>query len=131
MKKIISLLFLMSFIASSYAQPQFTKGSDYCSYKKMHNPNPILDLGDSPNTPKHKFDVLDYKLNLDIRACFLSPYPKSFTGVEIIKFRVDTALNSIQLNAVNTSLQINSVGMSGFIIYTYKQYIDCEFEQDL
>ncbi len=103
----------MSFIASSYAQPQFTKGSDYCSYKKMHNPNPILDLGDSPNTPKHKFDVLDYKLNLDIRSCFLSPYPKSFTAVEVIKFRVDTALNSIQLNAVNTSLQINSVGMSG------------------
>jgi len=102
----------MSFFASSYAQPQFTKGADYCSYKKTHNPNPILNLGDSPNTPKHKFDVLDYKLNLDIRSCFLSPYPKSFTGVEVIKFRVDTALNSIQLNAVNTSLQINSVGMS-------------------
>jgi aminopeptidase N len=114
MKKTIPLLFLLSFMATSlFAQPQFTKGSDYCSYKKMHNPNPILDIGDSPNTPKHKFDVLDYKLNLDIRSCFISPYPRSFTGVEVIKFRVDTALNSIQLNAINTSLQINSVGMSG------------------
>jgi aminopeptidase N len=114
MKKTIPLLFLLSFTVSAlFAQPQFTKGSDYCSYKKMHNPNPIFNLGDSPNTPKHKFDVLDYKLNLDIRSCFISPYPKSFTGVEIVKFRVDTALNSIQLYAVNTSLQINSVGMSG------------------
>ena len=117
MKKIIPLLLLLSFWTASlyaqYNQPVFTKGSDYCSYKKMHNPNPILTLGDSPNTPKHKFDVLNYQLNLDIRSCFISPYPKSFTAVEVIKFRVDTALNSIQLNAFNSSLQITGVSMSG------------------
>jgi aminopeptidase N len=116
MKKIIPILLLISFwTASLYAQynhPVFTKGSDYCSYKKMHNPNPLLSLGDSPNTPKHKFDVLNYQLNLDIRSCFISPYPKSFTAVEVIKFRVDTALNSITLNAVNSSLQITGVSMS-------------------
>ena len=67
----------------------------------------------SVHTPKHKFDVLDYKLNVDIYNSFLSPYPKSFTGSVIIKFRVDTALNSITLNAVNTSLQINTVSMAG------------------
>jgi aminopeptidase N len=67
----------------------------------------------SNNTPKHKFDVLDYKINADIYNSFISPYPKSFTGSVIIKFRVDTALNSITLNAVNTSLQINAVSMAG------------------
>ena len=67
----------------------------------------------STNTPKHKFDVLDYKINADIYNSFINPYPKSFTGSVIIKFRVDTALNSITLNAVNTSLQINSVSIAG------------------
>jgi len=67
----------------------------------------------STNTPKHKFDVLDYKINVDIYNSFFSPYPKSFIGSVIIKFRVDTALNSITLNAVNTSLQINAVSMAG------------------
>ncbi len=121
MKKIIPLLLLMSFFASSYAQPQFTKGSDYCSYKKRNAPYQFY-LGDSPNTPKHKFDVLDYKLNLDIRSCFLSPFPRSFTGSVIVKFRVDTALNSITLNAVNTSLQITAVSMSG-VSFTHSSNI--------
>ena len=72
----------------------------------------------STNTPKHKFDVLDYKINVDIYNSFTSPYPKSFTGSVIVKFRIDTALNAITLNAVNTSLQINAVSMAG-ISYTH------------
>jgi aminopeptidase N len=79
----------------------------------MHSPNFYLTDNDSPNSPKHKFDVLDYKLNLDIRNCFLPPYPRSYAANEIVKFRVDTALNSITLNAVNTSLVVDSVRMSG------------------
>ncbi len=67
----------------------------------------------SPNTPKHKFDVLDYKINVNIYNCFLTPFPRTFAGYVIVKFRVDTALSSITLNAVNTSLQINSVSMAG------------------
>ncbi|HJY64824.1 MAG TPA: M1 family aminopeptidase, partial [Ignavibacteria bacterium] len=81
--------------------------------KKISNPNLVLPDMDSPNSPKHKFDVIDYKLNLDIWSCFISPYPRSFTASAIVKFRVDTALSSIELNAVNTSLQIVSVGMNG------------------
>jgi aminopeptidase N len=93
--------------------PQFQTGHEYCSWKKTHSPEPILSLGDSPNTPKHKFDVLKYTLWLDIRSCFISPYPHSYNAWEIIQFRVDTALNSITLNAINTSLQINTVSMAG------------------
>lgn len=91
---------------------QEMSGSEMCSIRKRSNPNPILNNGDSPNTPRHKYDVLNYRLNLDIRNCFLSPYPHNFTGSEIITFRIDTALNSITLNAVNTSLAIDSVGLS-------------------
>ena len=113
MKQNLFSIFLAVFLSSTLiAQPFFEKGSDYCSYKKMNSPNRFI-LGDSPNSPKHTFDVLDYKMNFDIRSCFISPYPKSFTASIIVKFRVDTALSAITLNAINTSMTINSVGMSG------------------
>ncbi|MEO8167458.1 MAG: M1 family aminopeptidase, partial [bacterium] len=67
----------------------------------------------SQNTPRHSFDVLNYKLNLDIYNCFLSPYPKSFTASNEITFRVDTMLQSIGLDATNASLTIDSVAMAG------------------
>jgi aminopeptidase N len=63
--------------------------------------------------PLHSFDVIDYKLDLDIYNCFLSPYPKSFKGSVLVTFKVDSTLNSISLNAVNTSLVIDSVRLSG------------------
>ncbi|MBK7380207.1 MAG: hypothetical protein IPJ03_14655 [Ignavibacteriales bacterium] len=53
-------------------------------------------------------------LNLDIYNNFLSPYPKSLKENEILTFEVDSTLNSIKLNAVNTSLQIDSVDIMGF-----------------
>jgi hypothetical protein len=88
------------------------KGSVQCSMRKssmVFAPEP----GDSPNSPRHAFDVLNYKLNLDIRNCFISPYPKSFGASNEMTFRVDTALGSIALNAVNTSLVIDSVRFPG------------------
>lgn len=68
---------------------------------------------DSPNNPKHKFDVLNYKIYVDIRNCFISPYPKNFNGNVTVRFRVDSVLNSIQLNAVNTSILVNNVSLAG------------------
>jgi aminopeptidase N len=63
--------------------------------------------------PKHAFDVLKYTFNLDLRNCFFPPFPKTFKAWVQVDFRVDTALNSIQLNADNTSLAIDSVRLSG------------------
>jgi aminopeptidase N len=60
-------------------------------------------------TPRHSFDVLNYKLYFDIYNCFKTPYPKTFIANNIIYFRVDSTLNSIKLNAVNTSLTVDSV----------------------
>lgn len=64
----------------------------------------------SQNTsPKHSFDVLNYKLYFNIYNCFKTPFPKSFNATNEIYFRVDSTLNTIRLNAVNTSLVIDSV----------------------
>lgn len=106
----VSVMLLLNSII--FSQLTFQKGSEMCSYRKSHLPY-IMDLGDSPNSPKHTFDVLDYKLNIDIRSSFISPYPKSFTASVKVKFRIDTALSVINLNAVNTSIVVNSVGLSG------------------
>ena len=103
-------LFLPLVVLAQDAIPD--RGSAMCSQKKAraeYTPLPMM----SPGSPRHSYDVLDYNLDLDIYACFLSPYPKSFSGREIITFRVDSALSSIALNAVNTSLVIDSVGLAG------------------
>ena len=115
MKKMILCLFAVSFLYSTvFAQNNLQKGEHFCSHKRLNSPNLSVQFdSDSPNSPMHKFDVLDYKIYVDIRSCFISPYPKNFDGNVTVKFRVDSALNSIQLNAVNTSIVVSSVSMSG------------------
>ncbi len=112
MKNILTNLLIIFITVSlnSFAQDD-TRGSSYCSHKKMNSP--LMNIENILTAPLHSFDVLDYKLDLDLYNCFISPYPKSFTGSVIITFKVDSALNSISLNAINTSLVIQSVGLSG------------------
>jgi len=113
MKCLFYFLSLFIFISFSLHGQSFKKkGSDLCSQKKMNSPLQLLsdNLG---TTGAHSFDMLDYNLNLDIYKCFLSPYQSSYTGTEIITLLADSSINSIQLNAVNTSLQIDSVRLSG------------------
>jgi len=107
---IFLILFLSPFILLS--QTENKKGSELCSERKRSLGHEFTEH-DSPNSPKHSFDVLDYKLNLDIRSCFITPYPRSFTGSIIVKFRIDSSLSTINLNALNSSLVISSVGLSG------------------
>lgn len=109
----ITILFAL-IVQFTYAQDYSVtpKGKDYCSQKKM-NSN-LIDLGYNILADiKHSFDVLDYKLNMDIYSCFISPYPKSFSCKEIITLKADSNITYIDLNAVNTSLTIDSVGLSG------------------
>ena len=116
MKKSTLLFFIIPFIyvGMSLAQDVSSQGSYQCYLKKTSMKSaPELNLGDSPNTPRHAFDVLNYKLNLDIRNCFITPFPKSYSATNEVRFLVDTALSSITLNAVNTSLTIDSVRLAG------------------
>lgn len=114
MNKFFIVILLLLFCALINAQDLKMSGSYICSQKKMNTPyNPVISYINSPGSPLHKFDVSDYKIFVDIRRCFLSPYTKRFNGYVIITFRVDTALSSINLDAVNTSITINSVSLSG------------------
>jgi len=114
MNRLLLLCIWTSLLISSVvlAQDNTQRGSRECSSKKSMAPYTPY-LNDSPNTPRHSFNVLNYKLDVDIRNCFLSPYPKSFSATNEMRFRVDTALSSITLNAVNTSLTIDSVKLAG------------------
>ncbi len=108
MKKllIICLALAISTIAAAQDYSGMT-GADICSQKKSNSMH-INPLELSPNTPRHAYDVLNYKLNLDIYNCFKNSV-RSFTGTEQMTFKVDSTLSSIQMNAVYTSLVIDSV----------------------
>jgi aminopeptidase N len=115
MKK-IAILFLLSVLLIDISPAQVNgpmSGSDFCSRKKS-SPNYLgvqskNNLADLP----HSYDVLDYKLNLDIYDCFFSPYSHYYRAKNTITFKVDSALNSISLNSVSTSMVIDSVRLAG------------------
>lgn len=113
MKK-LTILFLLLLFGASFAQWNEMSGSEMCSQRKSSMPNPLPTLfGDSQNSPRHKYDVLNYNIYVDIRNCFFSPYPRSFTGDVVMTFRVDSVLSSITLNAVNSAIVVTSVGLAG------------------
>ena len=105
-------LFSLFLSPVSYSQQEINRGSTICSEKKSRAGYISRNEFDSPNTPRHNFDVLNYELRLDIYNCFISPYPHSFSGSNKVKFLVDTALSQITLNANNTSLAIDSIRLN-------------------
>jgi hypothetical protein len=54
------------------------------------------------------FDILHYKLNLDLYNCFISPFAQSFKGFAKIKIKADTEINDIVLDASSHSIEIDS-----------------------
>jgi len=112
MKRAITIFAFFTFVIFVSGQNNFNeKGSHFCSQKKSSAKNQIRELT-SENSPGHNFDVLNYTLEFDLWHNFQSPYPQTFTATEVITFKVDTALNIIKLNALNTSLLIQSVSLS-------------------
>jgi aminopeptidase N len=105
-----------------YSQSNYNEsGAYYCSQKKQLSPSNIEQYA-GPNTPQHSFDVKQYTMNVDFYNNFFAPYPHDFTADLVVSFEVDSTLNSISLNAVNTSLQINEVGLAG-ISFTHSANI--------
>jgi len=105
----VTLITILAGSALLAQNPQLPAGAEYCSHKKILGTNLAKSGNFSPNSPKHSFDVLNYTLNLDIFDCFASPYSQYFTGSNTISLQVDSTLNQITLNAVNSSLVIDSV----------------------
>lgn len=109
------LFLLLNFILISnlFSQEiQIPKGSKYC-YEKKINQQSLVQFNLMSPPPTHSFDVLDYKLDIDIYNCFLSPYPKNFSGIEVITIKADSTINSVKLDASNSSLIIDGVGLAG------------------
>jgi aminopeptidase N len=83
-------------------------------------PESVIKPGDTADFyTKHSYDVLKYRLGIDLFPCYQTPFPKTFAANEIITLRIDSALSSIFLNANVQSLAIDSVNMAG-ISFTHQ-----------
>jgi len=125
MKRIASLLFLLVIVtAFSSAQNQMSeKGSYNCAMKKSGSRTILTNKPfNVASGPVHSYDITKYKMDVNLYSCYSPPYPKSFSASVIITFKVDTALNSIKLNANGTSLTIDSVSLAG-VSYAHSQDI--------
>lgn len=114
--KIFTLLLLLFVYSLSIAQTSDVSGAYECSHGKMNRQFTPQSTDLSPNSPVHSFNVLEYKLNIDIYNCFITPFPKSFTGTNQMTFRVDSVINSIKLNANNTSLGIDTIKIGATVL---------------
>lgn len=111
-----TIIFLILAVGKLISQQNSTsilekRGYEYCAERKSSLDFSNVEL--SANSPRHSFDVLNYTLDLDLYGNFISPYPKSFTGSVVVTFRIDSSLNTIKLDALNTSLAIDSVRLNG------------------
>lgn len=114
MKTKLSLILCLLLSITVYSQDFSTmKGSEICSHNKSKKfKSHRLNLK-SANTPTHSFDALNYELNIDLYQNFNYPYPKNYNAEVKLRFQVKAVLNSIDLDAVNSSIDIHSVGLSG------------------
>ncbi|MCE1164773.1 MAG: T9SS type A sorting domain-containing protein [Bacteroidetes bacterium] len=121
MKKLIFSVFLLALFTTGLIAQDFNNmtGAQICSMRRSKTHLPETDFLYSPNTPRHSFDVQNYKLNVDLYACYFSPYPKSFKASNTMTFKVDSTLSSINLNANNTSLTIDSIRLVGGPVLVY------------
>ncbi len=62
---------------------------------------------------KHLYDAINYKVEMDIFDCHKSPFPRTFSAKMTLTVKADSILSQIMLNAANSSLEIDSVGMAG------------------
>ena len=100
----ISILLIITFEAKS--QDNSYKFHESKSRKNIPLEQPLI-------TPHNPFNILNYKLNIDLYNNFISPYPRTYNAVETVTFLADSVLNYFHLDAVNTSLMIDSVALSG------------------
>ncbi len=111
-KSILTYLATILFLSQLLAQTHEQSGAYLCSQKKQYT-HSYSGSYRGPNSPSHSFDVLKYIMNIDLSNQFDSPYPQNFNADIIVRFKVDSVLSSIKLDAVNTSLAINSIGLAG------------------
>ncbi len=109
----ICLLALLTL--NSLAQQPFATGAAICSDGKQHRPSlPMrFEKRQSPGSPTHSFDVLHYALDLDLFKNYTTPFPRTFSGSVTVTLRADSSISSVALDAVNTSITVDSVRLAG------------------
>ena len=110
----VAILFILQFDISI---AQTLSGSERCAISKIQSN--ILSPANFTITPHNPFNITNYELEIDLYDNFTNPFPKTYSAVETVTFRVDTALNSINLDAVNSSLEIDSVSLAA-ISFTHE-----------
>ena len=113
MKSLFTTLIALCLTISVSAQEISRKGAYMCHLRKTSVEMPPQLEDNSAYSLPHSFNVLKYTLDLKLYGCYASPYPKTFKASNTIRFRVDSTLNQIRLNAVNTSMVIDSVRLAG------------------
>ncbi len=63
--------------------------------------------------PAYPYHTLSYNMNIDIYNCFTFPYSNEFTASLTITLKADSAIRYVTLNAIDSSLLIDSVGLAG------------------
>jgi len=113
MKGLLFIFILAMFYLTALAQnKEIVSGAQNCSTQKMSFKQLPLS-NNNKTTVYHSFDVLNYKFELDLYNCFVEPFLKSFSGKIEITLRAMQPINQIRLNAVNSSLQIDSISKNG------------------
>ncbi len=106
------LLFLTLSIPLQAQNDPKTSGAYSCFLRKSSMPE-LPYLPSQANTAgPHAYDVLKYTISVDIYHCYTSPYPHDFTASVKIRFKADSLINNIHLDASYVSLQIDSVKLA-------------------
>ncbi len=112
MKKTLFTLLLLFPICIFSQQLTFEPGAWMASQKKQLSKQ-LAPKNLNKSSQPHAFNVLNYSLNVDLYKCFFAPYPNSFQGTNTITIKADSVISSITLNAVKTSIVIDSVQQNG------------------
>ncbi len=99
MKNLLSfcLVLILSTITLAQDYTGMT-GAEICSHNKSKSEH-INPLDMSPNTPRHSYDVLNYKLNLDIIQLFQNFCKKFYwNGTTYIPCRFNIKFNSTEFS---------------------------------
>ncbi len=109
-----AMLLMCCLLFSQAALSQQTNNRERERKFSVHQ-NTVTAPAENLTAANHSFDVLNYTLSLDLYNNYFYSFPAlhSFTANEVITFVADSALNSIALDAVQSSLGIDSVALEG------------------
>jgi aminopeptidase N len=90
-----------------------SRGSAFCFQKKTRMASMPDPANPATGGPVHSFDVLNYKMDLNIYQCFYTPFPKNYNATLVITLKADSLISSITLDCMFSTLVIDAVQLAG------------------